>query len=150
MPDTKIESLIIWNNPKHNPCLALIWLKRSAPLVRSESHGWKPASIQVKSTPGTVCNQQQQSQSVVVLWPLCAGLAPKKVSFNHMGWFTPKKQGWFLAMNPGRPDEEGWESGGEYQEHCRGSKLSWVLLHGWEVSSKKPAQPLTTEDPGWD
>lgn len=48
-------------------------------------------------------------------------------------------------MNAGRPDkkEEGWESGGEYQKRHQGTEQAElkVLLHCWEISCKKSAQP---------
>jgi len=39
--------------------------------------------------------------------------------------------------------------GGEHQKQRRGTEQAElkVMLHGWGVSCKKPAQPLTAEEP---
>lgn len=126
----------MWNNPKCNPCLTLIWLSRSAPLPRVESRGCKSANIWVKSDPGAVCTQGQRSQSVVAFQPLCAGLIPPKIVFNHaeMIYFYGARV--VLDNEAGKARWLGkcrWipETG---QRHRAGLK---VMLHGWEIGGRK-------------
>lgn len=107
MPDAEIENLIMWNKPEYNLYLALIWPNGSALLLRSESCGWKPANIRVRSATGAACNFCSFEAGLcfsvaTVCW---LGSPPKSASITQR-WFTPNKQGWFLAKSVGRPDRE--------------------------------------------
>lgn len=125
----------MWSNPKCNPCLTLIWLNCSALLPRVESCGCKPANIRVKSDPVAACTQGQRNQFVVALQPLCAGLVPPKIIFNHaeMIYFyrarvvLDNEAGKARWLGKCRTSETG-------QRHRAGLK---VMLHGWEIGGKK-------------
>lgn len=142
MPNAEVENLIIWNDPKYNPCLALIWLNRSAPLLRLGSHGWKPASMQVNSLVLLVT-----SSSKVSLWLFCgqcllAGSPPNQHQ-SHRGdsflmsrcgswqwiWEGQKKAGKMKANTKNGAETPSWAKGAasrlgnELQETC--SAINW-------------------------